>query len=96
MAHVGVALLNEIPTSTYDKPSSETKPASKAKATKPEKPKSVAEPSSSSVIPAANNRHLTRAKVQRHKLKKMMDELNERDNGLLAPIVKLGDASMAK
>ncbi|GJV77089.1 hypothetical protein Tco_1508673 [Tanacetum coccineum] len=56
MAHVGVALLNEIPTSTDDKPSSKTKPASKAKATKPKKPKSAAEPSSSSVTPAANNR----------------------------------------
>ncbi|GKD95486.1 phosphoribulokinase, chloroplastic, partial [Tanacetum coccineum] len=68
-------------------------PASKAKATKPKKPKSAAEPSSSSDTPAANNRHLTRAEVQRQKLKKMMDELNERDDGRSAPIVKLGDAS---
>nr|GEY39479.1 probable manganese-transporting ATPase PDR2 [Tanacetum cinerariifolium] len=103
----GVTFLNEIPTSKDDKTSSETKPTSKAKATKPEKPKYAAKPSSSSVIPAANNRHLTRAnwlpsllnpnsEVQSQKLKKMMDELKERDNGRLAPIVKLGDASMAK
>lgn len=95
-AHVGVALLNAIPpTSTGDKPSSETKPASEAKPTKPKKPKSAAEPSSSSVTPTANNRHLTPAEVQRQKLKKMMDELNEGDDGRSAPIVKLGDASMA-
>nr|XP_043614815.1 probable manganese-transporting ATPase PDR2 [Erigeron canadensis]XP_043614816.1 probable manganese-transporting ATPase PDR2 [Erigeron canadensis] len=88
-AHVGVALLNAIPPSTGDKPSSEAKP------TKPKKPKSATEPSSSSITPAANNRRLTPAEVQRQKLKKMMDELNEGDDGRSAPIVKLGDASMA-
>ncbi|GJU52620.1 probable manganese-transporting ATPase PDR2 [Tanacetum coccineum] len=71
-------------------------PASEAKPTKPKKPKSDAEPSSSSVTPAANNHHLTPAEVQRQKLKKMVDELNEGDDGWLTPIVKLGDASVAK
>ncbi|KAI3669992.1 hypothetical protein L6452_41545 [Arctium lappa] len=89
-AHVGVALLNAIPPpGTGDKPSSETKPA------KPKKPKSVAESSSGSNPPAASNRHLTPAEIQRQKLKKLMDELNEGDDGRSAPIVKLGDASMA-
>ncbi|KVH92695.1 Cation-transporting P-type ATPase, partial [Cynara cardunculus var. scolymus] len=89
-AHVGVALLNAIPPpSTSDKPSSETKPA------KPKKPKSVAESSSASNPPATSNRHLTPAEIQRQKLKKLMDELNEGDDGRSAPIVKLGDASMA-
>ncbi|KAI3726103.1 hypothetical protein L1987_65900 [Smallanthus sonchifolius] len=95
-AHVGVALLNAIPPpSPGDKPSSETKSSSETKPSKPKKPKSATEPSSSSVTPAANNRHLTPAEVQRQKLKKMMDELNEGDDGRTAPIVKLGDASMA-
>lgn len=89
-AHVGVALLNAIPPpSAGDKPSSETKPV------KPKKPKSVAESSSGSNPPSASNRHLTPADIQRQKLKKLMDELNEGDDGRSAPIVKLGDASMA-
>ncbi|XP_071710004.1 probable manganese-transporting ATPase PDR2 [Rutidosis leptorrhynchoides] len=89
-AHVGVALLNAVPPPTPgDKPASETKP------TKPKKPKATTEPSSSSITPAASNRHLTPAEAQRQKLKKMMDELNEGDDGRSAPIVKLGDASMA-
>ncbi|KAK2391289.1 putative manganese-transporting ATPase pdr2 [Trifolium repens] len=40
------------------------------------------------------NRPLTPAEVQRQRLQKMMDELNEEGDGR-APIVKLGDASMA-
>ncbi|XP_076915651.1 putative manganese-transporting ATPase PDR2 isoform X2 [Bidens hawaiensis] len=87
-AHVGVALLNAIPPpSPGENPSSETKP---------KKPKPVIEPSSSAVTSATSNqRHLTPAEVQRQKLKKMMDELNEGDDGRSTPIVKLGDASMA-
>lgn len=42
----------------------------------------------------AGNRHLTAAEKQRQKLKKIMEELNEEGDGQ-APIVKLGDASMA-
>lgn len=41
------------------------------------------------------NRHVTAAEAQRQKLKKMMDELNEDPDGRSAPVVKLGDASMA-
>ncbi|KAI3415052.1 Cation-transporting ATPase [Psidium guajava] len=44
---------------------------------------------------AIANRHLTAAEAQRQKLKKMMDELNEDPDGRSAPVVKLGDASMA-
>ncbi|OMP11729.1 Cation-transporting P-type ATPase [Corchorus capsularis] len=44
---------------------------------------------------ATNNRHLNAADMQRQKLKKLMDELNEEGDGRSAPIVKLGDASMA-
>lgn len=46
-------------------------------------------------IVSAGNRHLTAAEIQRQKLKKIMDELNEEGDGRGAPIVKLGDASMA-
>ncbi|BBM99987.1 manganese-transporting P-type ATPase [Marchantia polymorpha subsp. ruderalis] len=38
---------------------------------------------------------LTPAELQKLKLKKMMDELNEEGDGRSAPTVKLGDASMA-
>ncbi|XP_022718455.1 probable manganese-transporting ATPase PDR2 isoform X5 [Durio zibethinus] len=44
---------------------------------------------------ATNNRHLNAAEMHRQKLKKLMDELNEEGDGRSAPIVKLGDASMA-
>ncbi|XWS57259.1 hypothetical protein CRYUN_Cryun09bG0158900 [Craigia yunnanensis] len=42
-----------------------------------------------------SNRHLNAAEMHRQKLKKLMDELNEEGDGHSAPIVKLGDASMA-
>lgn len=42
-----------------------------------------------------SNRHLTAVEKQRERLKKAMDELNEEPDGRSAPIVKLGDASMA-
>ncbi|KAI8566927.1 hypothetical protein RHMOL_Rhmol02G0080500 [Rhododendron molle] len=52
--------------------------------------------SESSSHSAGSNRHLTAAEAQRQKLKKLMDELNEGEgDGRSAPIVKLGDASMA-
>lgn len=44
---------------------------------------------------SAANRHLTAAEMQRQKLKKLMDEMNEDGDGRAAPVVKLGDASMA-
>ncbi|GMH17830.1 hypothetical protein Nepgr_019671 [Nepenthes gracilis] len=43
----------------------------------------------------AGNRHLAGAEMQKQKLKKLMDELNEEGDGRTAPVVKLGDASMA-
>ncbi|XWS58942.1 hypothetical protein CRYUN_Cryun08bG0077600 [Craigia yunnanensis] len=42
-----------------------------------------------------SNRHHNAAEMHRQKLKKLMDELNEEGDGRSAPIVKLGDASMA-
>ncbi|KAK1392069.1 putative manganese-transporting ATPase PDR2 [Heracleum sosnowskyi] len=50
---------------------------------------------SESTSQSAGNRHLTAAEMQRKKLKKLMDELNEEGDGHGAPVVKLGDASMA-
>ncbi|KAA8522607.1 hypothetical protein F0562_013032 [Nyssa sinensis] len=44
---------------------------------------------------STGNRHLTAAEMQRQKLKKLMDELNDEGDGRSVPIVKLGDASMA-
>lgn len=101
-AHVGVALLNAVvPTP----PPSET---SKDENTKPVKSKK-AKPSSEASKPLIQNgegpskgkpvsksdRHLAAAEMQRQKLKKLMDELNEEGDGRSTPIVKLGDASMA-
>ncbi|XP_048327551.1 probable manganese-transporting ATPase PDR2 isoform X2 [Ziziphus jujuba] len=50
---------------------------------------------SDSTNQSAANRHLTAAEMQRQKLKKLMDELNEEGDSRAAPVVKLGDASMA-
>lgn len=101
-AHVGVALLNAVvPTP----PSSETSKDENTKPVKSKKPK----PSSESSKPLIQNgegsskgkpisksdRHLAAAEMQRQKLKKLMDELNEEGDGRSTPIVKLGDASMA-
>ena len=49
---------------------------------------------SESTSNSAVNRHQAAVEMQKQKLKKMMDELNEEGDGR-APIVKLGDASMA-
>ncbi|KAL2230248.1 probable manganese-transporting ATPase PDR2 [Sesamum indicum] len=106
-AHVGVALLNAIPPTTNQKSASqassksETEKAAKAKKLKstggngenPSKSRAVSKLESTSN--QAANRHLTAAEMQRQKLKKLMDELNEDGDGRSAPVVKLGDASMA-
>ncbi|XVF30251.1 hypothetical protein REPUB_Repub16aG0041000 [Reevesia pubescens] len=42
-----------------------------------------------------SNRHLNAEEMHRQKLKKLMDEMKEKGDGCSAPIVKLGDASMA-
>ncbi|XP_042393114.1 probable manganese-transporting ATPase PDR2 [Zingiber officinale] len=99
-AHVGIALLNAVLPTQMGEASSQTQPSkSENKAGKSTKPKSVLE-SSKSVVPANNtattsNRHLTAAEKQRQKLQKMLDEMNEEGDGRSAPVVKLGDASMA-
>lgn len=75
---------------------------SKSKKSKPEvsnlygesfRGKAVTKSDSSSQ--SAGNRHLTAAEMQRQKLKKLMEEMNEEGDGRSAPIVKLGDASTA-
>lgn len=58
----------------------------------PSKSKSVTKSGSTG---NSGNRHLTAAEMQKQKLKKLMDELNEEGDGRAAPVVKLGDASMA-
>uniref|UniRef100_A0A6N2LVQ1 Cation-transporting ATPase n=2 Tax=Salix viminalis TaxID=40686 RepID=A0A6N2LVQ1_SALVM len=50
---------------------------------------------SDSASQSAGNRHQTAAEMQRQRLKKLMEEMNEEGDGRSAPIVKLGDASMA-
>lgn len=98
-AHVGVALLNTIPPSSPSDSSKDDKSKSK-KSKLPLEPASKTiiqngEGSSKGKIPP-QNRHLTAAELQRQKLKKMMDELNsDEGDGRSAPLVKLGDASMA-
>ncbi|GFQ04580.1 probable manganese-transporting ATPase pdr2 [Phtheirospermum japonicum] len=92
-AHVGVALLNAIPPPQNDKSKNETDKPKKSKSTAPNADKTTrpaTKPESSS-----SNRHLTSAEMQRQKLKKLMNELNEEGDGRSAPVVKLGDASMA-
>ncbi|KAL5566341.1 hypothetical protein UlMin_029505 [Ulmus minor] len=51
-------------------------------------------PRSDSSNSSAGNRHLTNVELQQQKLKKIMEEMNEGGDGR-APVVKLGDASMA-
>ncbi|PIN20836.1 P-type ATPase [Handroanthus impetiginosus] len=106
-AHVGVALLNAIPPSQNEKSPSqasgknETEKSAKSKKLKAASgsgdslSKTRATSKSESTSNQAVNRHLTAAEMQRQKLKKLMDELNEESDGRSAPIVKLGDASMA-
>ncbi|ESQ47010.1 hypothetical protein EUTSA_v10027626mg [Eutrema salsugineum] len=83
-AHVGVALLNATP------PFSQVpiEPVSKTAIQNGE--------GSSKRIITPQNRQFTAAELQRQRLKKMMDKLNNGDgDGRSAPLVKLGDASMA-
>ncbi|KAL6493079.1 putative manganese-transporting ATPase pdr2 [Orobanche gracilis] len=101
-AHIGVALLNAIPPSKNEKSQNETDKSGKPKKARssgantdsPSKSRAVSKLESTSN--QAANRHITPAEIQRQKLKKLMNELNEEgDGGRSAPIVKLGDASMA-
>ncbi|AQK85835.1 putative manganese-transporting ATPase PDR2 [Zea mays] len=95
-AHVGVALLNAEPVQKVDSKSKAENKSGKLKNKKP------ANEASSQVTPVANSSgkassslSLTAAERQREKLQKMLDEMNDESDGRSAPIVKLGDASMA-
>ncbi|GAB2218242.1 hypothetical protein Drorol1_Dr00001461 [Drosera rotundifolia] len=110
-AHVGVALLNAVPPTQSGAPSTDGSktedPKSKTKKSKhateggkaismngegPSRSKPVrSDPSSQ----PSSSRNLTPLELQQQKLKKLMDEMNEEGNERTAPVVKLGDASMA-
>ncbi|CAO2833629.1 unnamed protein product [Amaranthus hypochondriacus] len=108
-AHVGVALLNAVPPnptgdssakndSTTSKPkktklSSEDKKASSVNGEGSSRRKSTQKAESSSQ--ATTSKHLTAVELQKQKLEKMLEEMNDEGDGRSAPIVKLGDASMA-
>lgn len=102
-AHVGIALLNAAPpaqTGDSAPQSQPPKPESKSGKSKKQKPTTELPPpspsaNSSSPGPSSSNRHLTAAERQQQRLRKMLDEMNEEGEGRSAPIVKLGDASMA-
>ncbi|KAK9170624.1 hypothetical protein Syun_002764 [Stephania yunnanensis] len=106
-ANVGVALLNAVPPSQTGESSSQTS-RSDSKPSKSKKSKPGAEASTSdghgrlrtpaqndSASSSGNNRQMTPAERQRQKLKQLMDEMNEEGDGRSAPVVQLGDASMA-
>ncbi|XP_010245696.1 PREDICTED: probable manganese-transporting ATPase PDR2 [Nelumbo nucifera] len=110
-AHVGVALLNAVlPAQPGDSDSSQTS-KSQAKSVKPKKLKPGNSQNSGGALSMnedgrlvnrlesngslGNKRHLTAAERHQQRLKKLMDEMNEEGDGRAAPIVKLGDASMA-
>lgn len=107
-AHVGVALLNAIvPPSKTEKSASDG--SSKAESSRNVPTSKKVKPAiengdgtakrraaSRSESTSGPSRHLTPAEMHREKLKKMMEELNDGGGGDgQAPIVKLGDASMA-
>ncbi|MCD7465553.1 putative manganese-transporting ATPase pdr2 [Datura stramonium] len=99
-AHVGVALLNAMPPPKGEKSSdgsskNDTAKPAKSKKLKPATENGEGASKSKATSSQASNRHLTPAEMQRQKLKKLMDELNEGGGDGQAPIVKLGDASMA-
>ncbi|KAK4339477.1 hypothetical protein RND71_040939 [Anisodus tanguticus] len=99
-AHVGVALLNAMPPPKGEKSSdgsskNDTAKPAKSKKLKPATENGEGTSKSKATSSQAGNRHLTPAEMQRQKLKKLMDELNEGGGDGQAPIVKLGDASMA-
>ncbi|XP_057462142.1 probable manganese-transporting ATPase PDR2 isoform X2 [Actinidia eriantha] len=75
------------------KPTIEAGKSSNVNGDGPSKSRAIAR--SESARKSAGNRHLTAVEMQQQKLKKLMDELNEDGDGRSAPIVKLGDASMA-
>ncbi|KHN31223.1 Putative cation-transporting ATPase [Glycine soja] len=101
-AHVGIALLNALPPTQSGNSSSDSSKEEGSKSGKQKKSKPASEGTSKAKVASksdstshsSGNRHQAAVEMQRQKLKKMMDELNEEGDGR-APIVKLGDASMA-
>lgn len=103
-AHVGIALLNAEPTAQKKEDEASKDSKSESKAGKSKKPKAGESSSQPLLPPTANssaagpstNRRMTAADKQREKLKKMLEEMNnDEGDGRSAPVVKLGDASMA-
>ncbi|KAJ0981077.1 hypothetical protein J5N97_009332 [Dioscorea zingiberensis] len=92
-AHVGIALLNAVPPEQENSKSDGKSGKSKKPKPTPEPSRPTRSPNSSAEAPT--NRHLKAADKHREKLQKMLDEMNEEGDGRSAPIVKLGDASMA-
>lgn len=103
---MGVALLNAVPPAKSSKSASETSKDENTKSMRPKKSKSALDAADKSTsvngeVSAGNqrNQRLTAAELQRQKItslqKKLMAELNEEGDSHAAPIVKLGDASMA-
>ncbi|XP_027354268.1 probable manganese-transporting ATPase PDR2 [Abrus precatorius] len=109
-AHVGVALLNALPPTQSGNSSSDSSGEEASKSAKQKKPKPALDTSAKTVGEGTSkakvssklnstshssvNRHRSAVEMQQQKLKKMIDELNEEGDGR-APVVKLGDASMA-
>ncbi|KAL2347135.1 hypothetical protein Fmac_001135 [Flemingia macrophylla] len=109
-AHVGIALLNALPPTQSGNSSSDLSKDEGSKSNKQKKSKPALDTSgktagegtskakvalkSDSASHSSGNRHQAAVEMQRQKLKKMIDDLNEEGDGR-APIVKLGDASMA-
>ena len=84
--------------STTSKPkktklSSDDKKASSVNGEGSSRKKSTQKAESSSQ--ATSSKHLTAVELQKQKLEKMLEEMNDEGDGRSAPIVKLGDASMA-
>ncbi|KAJ3676324.1 hypothetical protein LUZ60_003736 [Juncus effusus] len=93
-AHVGIALLNAepVPQKKDSESGSGSKPEPKSQLSKSKKP------TPSSASSSSSNPRLTAAERQREKLQKLMDDMkkdSDSGDGRSAPIVKLGDASMA-
>ncbi|KAL6208703.1 hypothetical protein ACLB2K_019649 [Fragaria x ananassa] len=99
------ALLNAVPLAKTGKSANETSKDDNTKSGRPKKSKSASNADKSASVNGEvsvsnqRNQRLTPAELQRQKIaslqKKLLDELNEEGDGHAAPVVKLGDASMA-
>ncbi|KAJ1427604.1 P-type ATPase [Sesbania bispinosa] len=108
-AHVGVALLNVMHQTQSGNSSSDSSGEERSKSVKQKKSRPALETSGKTVSTigevtskakvasrsdSTSHSSVNHVEIQQQKLKKMIDELNEEGDGG-APIVKLGDASMA-